>query len=205
MARSSRRPRQARRATAEAERTERESAGVELRRSLRRRCVTQAGSLEGSGAVGSGGDEGRPGQSGARGLILSLRRVGTQAERDRADEGAAAEYGFPAKRALPGQGRAAEWTSFRHECDGSDGDGACENAAKVGRGGEPAARSSCEREPRRSERQQVRRAKVSLPSRRATTWSGLEDNLPEMSSAGTDGCRTCGGTEQDSAPDAEAG
>ena len=91
MARSSRRPGQARRATAEAERTERESAGVELRRSLRRRCVTQAGSLEGSGAVKSGGDEGRPGQSGARGLILSLRRVGTQAERDRADEGAGAK------------------------------------------------------------------------------------------------------------------
>ena len=83
--------RQARRATAEAERTERESAGVELRRSLRRRCVTQAGSLEGSGAAGSGGNEGRPGRSGARGLILSLRRVGTQAEQDRADEGAGAK------------------------------------------------------------------------------------------------------------------
>ena len=26
-----------------------------------------------------------------------------------------------------------------------------------------------------------------------------------MSSAGTDGCRTCGGTEQDSAPDVKAG
>ena len=36
--------------TFKAERTGRESAGVELRRSLRRRCVTQAGSLEGSGA-----------------------------------------------------------------------------------------------------------------------------------------------------------
>ena len=86
------------------------------------------------------------GLSGARGLILSLRRVGTQAERDRA-----------AGEAGAGKG------------------------AKVGGGGEPAARSVCgserrsgfwrrrgtrrRQEPRRSERKQVRRAKVSLPSR----------------------------------------
>ena len=154
--------------------------------------------------------------------ILSPRRFGgSERSLGLAAAKAGAASGFPAKRALTGQGRAAEWTSFWHARDGSEGDGACEDAAKVGGGGEPAARSSCGRErrsgfcrrrgtrrrqkPRRSERQQARRAKVSLPSRASRQRSGLEDNLPEMSSAGTDGSRTCGGTEQDSVPDAEAG
>ena len=45
---------------------------------------------------------------------------------------------------------------------------------------------------------------MSLPSRASDHLERTGGQLPEMSSAGTDGTRTCGGTEQDSAPDAEA-
>ena len=56
------------------------------------------------------------GLSGARGLILSLRRVGTQAERDRADEGAGAKGSEG--RLRPAQRRSRNAASSAEACGG---------------------------------------------------------------------------------------
>ncbi len=112
--------------------------------------------------------------------ILSLRRVG----RSVAEQGHCGGEGRSGESMQPNGGRLH--TAERRSAEAANR----EPAASADGAPERVLQSRGMRrrqEPRRSERQQARRTKVSLPGRASDHLSGLEGNLPEMSSAGADG------------------